>query len=145
MNENIGTVIRPYSLPLSLDYIDFDSSYIIDNGEFINLFIFDQNKPEFYESVFYVNDFSQIDLSKFEQLDESNESDINVRLLNLINQMRTDNRGVVQPLRIFFINEKSVMKDELTNLLCEDQYRDEPFYVDYLADVHSKIQGKMNH
>lgn len=27
-NENFGTVVKPYSLPLSLDYIDFDSKII---------------------------------------------------------------------------------------------------------------------
>jgi len=59
--------------------------------------------------------------------------------------MRTDNKGATQPLRIYFLNEKSIMKDELTSLLCEDQYRDELFYVDYLADIHSKIQNKMNY
>jgi len=79
-----------------------------------------------------------------DQLDENNENELNKRTLNLINQMRTDNKGVVQPLRIYYLNEKSVLKDELTNLLCEDQYRDEDFYVDFLAKVHSDIQSKLS-
>ena len=28
-DDNLGTHIRPYCLPLSIDYIDFDSNYIL--------------------------------------------------------------------------------------------------------------------
>ena len=104
----------------------------------------DQNKSEFYQSVFGCQSFKEINQNEFESLDEQNESDLNIRILNLINQMRIDNRGVTQPLRFFFINEKSIMKDELISLLCEDQYKDELFYVDYLAEVHQSIQNKMS-
>jgi len=143
-NENHATVMRPYTLPLSLDYVDIDSAFILDNGEFINVYVFDQIEESFYQDVFGVNSFSEINQAEQILLDESNESELNKRLLSLVGQMRTDNKGVVQPLRMYFLNEKTIHKDELINHLCEDQYRDETFYVDYLAEVHQNIQTKMH-
>lgn len=63
--------------------------------------------------------------------------------MNIINQMRADNGGPIQPFRTFFISEKNINNDELKSLLCEDQYKDEPYYVDYLAGIHKMIQEKL--
>lgn len=77
-------------------------------------------------------------------MDENSDDCLTQRIQNLINQMRTDNKGVTQPLRIYFLNEKQVTKEEVATMLCEDHYKDESFYVDFLADVHQNIQNKMN-
>ena len=59
--------------------------------------------------------------------------------------MRADNNSVTQPYRVFFITEKNISNNnELKSLLSEDSYKDEPYYVDYLANVHSLIQNKMS-
>ena len=58
--------------------------------------------------------------------------------------MKIDNKASVQPVKLNFLTEKTVNKEDLTCLLCEDQFRDESFYVDFLADVHASIQNKMN-
>lgn len=104
----------------------------------------DQIKNEFYESLFNVSTFKDIDVNEFSQLDETNENELNTRILNIVNQMRTDNKGIVQPLKIHYLTEKTIMNDELTSLLCEDHYKDEHFYVDYLAEIHQNIQTKMS-
>ena len=141
MNESTSVIQKPYSLPISLDYIDYDSSFLIDNGEFISIFILNQNKQEVYESLFNCDDYNTIEK---DNIDESNESELNIRLFNIINQLRQDNSGIVQPYRTFFINEKQIQNDELISLLSEDHYKEEPFYVDYLADIHGQIQSKMS-
>ncbi len=110
----------------------------------MSFFVFDQIEQSFYKEIFHVDSFSEINQLEFDQLDESNESEINKRLISLINQFRADNKGLVQPFRSYFLTEKTVLRDELTSLLCEDKYRDEPFYVDFLAEVHSIIQNKMS-
>ena len=38
-------------LRLSIDNIDFDSAYLIDNGDFIDLIIFDCIQYEFYDNI----------------------------------------------------------------------------------------------
>ncbi len=57
--------------------------------------------------------------------------------------MRNDNDEITQPYRTFFLTEKTVFNDELRGLLCEDNFKDEQFYVDFLADVHGQIQANM--
>lgn len=108
------------------------------------MFVFDQIQEEFYREVFLCNSYNDINQTEYEQLSEDNENDLNRRLLNLISQMRTDNKGSVQPVRIYYLNEKSIYKEELISLLVEDKYRDEPFYVDFLAEIHQNIQSKLN-
>jgi hypothetical protein len=102
-NENIPNyTTKPFIIPLSLDNIDFDCSYLIDNGEFIDLFIFNYNNEELYLELFGVYTWEEAS-NNYEALNESNESDLNVRVLNIINQLRKDNRGVTQPSRLNFI------------------------------------------
>lgn len=108
------------------------------------MFVFDLIEKSFYKDIFQVNSFEDINSLEFDQLDENNESDLNKRVINLVNQLRSDNKGFVQPFRPYFLNEKTVMRDELASLLCEDKYRDESFYVDFLAEIHQTIQSKLN-
>lgn len=58
--------------------------------------------------------------------------------------MRIENFGNIQPYRTFLYDQNCINKEDFASLLCEDQYKDELFYVDYLADVHVQIQSKMN-
>lgn len=87
-----------------------------------------------------MSEFSQITQ---DNLDEENISELNKRIFNLINQMRLLN-GSTQPIRLLFINESTILNDELRSLLSEDGYKDEQFYVDFLADIHGQIQNKLS-
>lgn len=55
-----------------------------------------------------------------------------------------DNKGINQPVRIYFLNEKEINKDELVSQMVEDSYKGEKFYVDFLAELHQKIQQKLS-
>jgi hypothetical protein len=46
-------------LPLSKDNIDFDCAYMIDNGEYINVFVFVQIEEAFYIDVFGVHSWDE--------------------------------------------------------------------------------------
>jgi hypothetical protein len=98
----LGYITKPVILPLSLDNIDFDCSYLIDNGEFIDLIIFNLNNEDIYLELFGVSTWEEASVN-FENLNEANDSDLNVRLLNIINQLRKDNKGLTQPIRLNFI------------------------------------------
>jgi hypothetical protein len=98
----LGYTTKPFILPLSLDNIDFDGSYLIDNGEFIDLIIFNLNNEDLYLELFGVSTWEEAS-ANFESLNEANESDLNIRLLNIINQLRKDNKGNTQPIRLNFI------------------------------------------
>lgn len=144
MEYTLDPTFYPIQLILSILIVSFIfnklGSYIIDNGEYINIFILNQNNPEVYQQLFEVNSFEEI---TYENINEANESDLNQRVVNIINQMRSDNGGQIQPYRTFFITEKNINNEELKSLLCEDQYKDEVYYVDFLAKIHKIIQDKL--
>lgn len=116
----------------------------MDNGEYLNIYIFDQINSLFYSEIFEVESFYKIDRSEIKQLDENNTNELNVRINNLINQFRQDNKGLNQPIRMYFLTEKDINKEELTSQMAEDSYLGEKFYVDFLAELHQKIQQKLS-
>ena len=75
---------------------------MIDNGDYIDLIIFNYNNEDLYQELFCVRCYDDA-CDNFDSLDEANDSDLNVRVLNIINQLRKDNKGLTQPLRILFI------------------------------------------
>lgn len=100
IDEELGEYIKPHLLPLSLDHIDFDSAYIIDNSEVINVFVFNYLNEEFYQEIFGVESFDTLLEQYIERLDENNTNDLNVRLFNIISQLRKENFGFTQPIKL---------------------------------------------
>jgi hypothetical protein len=102
-NEKFNIITKPYIIPLSLDHVDFYCAYLLDDGEFISIFIFNYINPQFYQELFGVDTFEEAANLNIEALDENNTSDLNQRLLNIISQLRKDNKGLTQPIRIYFV------------------------------------------
>ena len=102
-NEKYGNITKPYMLPLSLDHIDFYCAYLADDGEFISMFIFNYINPQFYQEIFGVDSFEEAANLGVESLDENNTNDLNVRILNIVAQLRKENRGPTQPIKIYFL------------------------------------------
>jgi protein transport protein SEC24 len=104
VNEKYTNLItKPYMLPLSLDHIDFYCAYLSDDGEYINLYIFNYINPQFYQELFGVESWEEAVQLDLEALDEGNTNDLNIRLLNIISQLRKDNKGFTQPVRLYFL------------------------------------------
>ncbi len=143
LNEQYGIIQKPYLLPLSKDNIDFDSAYLIDNGEFISIFIFNEIDNNFYNSIFGVETFEEILESGVNSLNEENDDELNRRILNIISQLRKENFGLFQPIRLFLFNNEDIKNPQLTNLLIEDEVNNECNYSDYLTQIYKKIQYKI--
>jgi len=142
-NEKYNIIQKPLLLRLSKDVIDFDSAYLIDNGAYIFLFIFDQIEGNFYNDVFNVADFDEAKKSEITSLNEENNSDLNQRLINIIGQLRKENGGYFQPVRIFFFREGGILNNNLTDLLKEDKINEYDNYPSYLCYIHNQIQNKI--
>lgn len=146
VKERYGNVQLPFMLPLSLDHIDFDSAYLIDNGEYIHLFIFNYINGEFYNELFNANDWNECverQITGLEQ-EENINSDLYIRINNTIDQLRRDNGGCNQVVKTFFLSDRMYNSVELMSLLIEDKFNDEPNYVDFLCKLHEDIQRNMN-
>ena len=143
VNEKYNIIQKPLLLRLSKDVIDFDCAYLIDNGCYIYLFIFNHIEGNFYYDMFGVQTYEEAK-DTVTNLDEENQSDINQRILNIVSQLRKENGGYFQPLRLFFFEESGIANPILANLLKEDKLDEYDNYPGYLCNLHREIQERID-
>ena len=143
INEKYNIIQKPLLLRLSKDVIDFDCAYLIDNGSYIYIFIFNQIEGNFYNDLFGVETYEEAK-NLGTNLDEENANDINQRLFNIISQLRKENSGHFQPIRLFFLEESGIHNPILCNLLKEDKINEYDNYPAYLCNLHKQIQERLN-
>ena len=142
-NEKYNIIQKPLLLRLSKDIIDFDCAYLIDNGCYIYIFIFNHIEGNFYKDIFGVETYEEAkNLSP--TLNEENESDLNQRLLNIITQLRKENSEHIQPIRLFFFEEGGIKNPILVDLLKEDKIDEYDNYPAYLCSLHREIQERID-
>ena len=140
LNEKYNIINKPLLLRLSKDEIDFDSAYLIDDGIFINIFIFNQINSNFYQDLFNIGNFYDLKNIGINELNQENQTELNQRILNLISQLRIENDDYVQPIRIFFFEQNDISNFILNQLLKEDELNGYSNYTEYLCTIHKKIQ-----
>jgi hypothetical protein len=96
----LGIYNKPHLLALSFDHIDFDSAFLIDDSEIINIYIFNYLNEEVYSDLFGVNSFENLLELNLENLDEGNTNPLNTKILNIISQLRKENNGRTQPIKL---------------------------------------------
>jgi hypothetical protein len=143
INEKYNIIQKPFLLRCSKDVIDFDAAYLIDNGCYIYLFIFNHIEGNFYNDMFGFETYEEAK-NNVTGLDEENQSDINQRLLNIISQLRKENSGHFQPIRLFFFEEGGIINPILANLLKEDKIDEYSNYPAYLCTLHREIQERID-
>ena len=141
-NEEYQMIQKPYVLPLSKDSIDFDNAYILDDGEYITVFIFDQIDEKFYIDLFGVSTWKEAKEVN-QNLSEDNQSDLNIRVLNIISQLKKENKGSYQPVRLMFYEDSGVYKQYTENYLIEDKVHNDCSYNDFLCGIHNEIKMKL--
>ena len=144
INEKYNIIQKPVLLRLSKDVIDFDCAYLIDNGCYIYLFVFNQINSNFYKDLFGVDTFEEANNLGISNIDEENQSDLNQRLLNIISQLRKENYGYIQPIRLFFFGESGINNPILVHLLKEDKIDEYDNYPAYLCNLHREIQERID-
>jgi hypothetical protein len=143
INEKYNIIQKPILLRLSKDIIDFDCAYLIDNGYYIYLFVFNHIEGNFYNDIFGVETYEEAKNSGITNLDEGNPSDLNQRLINIISQLRKENGGNYQPIRIIFLEDNGIKNPVLANLLKEDQIDIYDNYPSYLCMIHKEILARI--
>ena len=145
INEKLNIIQKPLWLRLSKDLIDFDQAYLIDDGIFIYIFIFNQVYNYFYQEIFDVDKFEETKNLKIKSLNNDNRSELNQRILNIISQLRKENNGYIQPVCLFFLDENGITNPILNCLLKEDQIGNVCNYPEYLCIIHQKIQERIEY
>ena len=144
LNEKYNIINKPLLLRLSKDEIDFDCTYLIDDGMYINIFIFNQINSKFYQDLFNIENFDNLKNMGMNELNQENQSELNQRILNIISQLRNENDECIQPVRIFFLEENDISNLIFNQLLKEDALNEYSNYPEYLCKIHQKIQESIN-
>ncbi len=108
INQQYGIIQKPYLLSLSKDNFNFDSAFLFDNWEYIFILIFNEINSQFYNDDFIVNSFDEIIENGIALLNEENKSDLNKRILNNISQLRKENSGHIQSIRLFLFSDRDI-------------------------------------
>ena len=129
---------------LSLEIIKLNRAYLILNGEFLDFFIFNKEKKEFYKLLFGKDDFISCRIDNVYNLNEIDlNNEIGEYLNNFIENKKYENFGNYMPLRLFFLNQNSCLKNDNFKLnFIEDSFYDEISYSDFLMSLHKKIEQK---
>ena len=143
INEKYNIIQKPLLLRLSKDVIDFDCAYLIDDGIFIYIYIFNEIDTNFYSDLFNVDSFKEAKNLGINSLDQENLCELNKRILNIISQLREENNKYIQTIRLFFLDENSINEPILNDLLKEDKIGQVCNYPEYLCTLHQKIQERM--
>ena len=143
INEKYNIIQKPLLLRLSKDVIDFDCAYLIDDGIFIYIYIFNEIDTNFYSDLFNVDSFKEAKNLGINSLDQENLCELNKRILNIISQLREENNKYIQPIRLFFLDENGINEPILNDLLKEDKMGQVCNYPEYLCTLHQKIQERM--
>lgn len=138
--NSLGIIQKPYMLRLSKDCIDFDSSYLVNDGEYISMYVFNSIQYDFYQHIFNLPTWSDCVEENVNDIFADDNIDLNVRIRNIIEEIRNENEGKIQPLRIYFLNENNFSNICLSQYLLEDEYESEKCYVDELCRLHKDIQ-----
>ena len=153
LNEKLNIIEKPYMLRLSKDSIDFDSAFLIDDGIYINIYIFEKIEFDFYKIIFNCQDWDDCIKNYITTIEDDGENnhdsnnDLKQRILNIISELRNENYGKIQPVRLYFLNERTwkVNKHIILKYLIEDNYNQYSNYVDFLCEVHRDIQKKIDY
>ena len=113
LNEKLNIIEKPYMLRLSKDSIDFDSAFLIDDGIYINIYIFEYIEFDFYKIIFNCQDWDDCIKNFITTIEDDGENnnnknnDLKQRILNIISELRDENYGKIQPVRLYFLNERT--------------------------------------
>jgi protein transport protein SEC24 len=138
-NENL--VILPKLIGSSLEFLKSSGVYLLNNGEFLMLFIGKEVSPNFIQQVWGIESFEDLfEAPDYWPLgDQGNE--LSHRVLAVVEEVRRRNPGSYSPLHFFFEghSDSALIK----KFLLEDNNSAELAYGDFLMRLHKVVVNKM--
>jgi hypothetical protein len=109
-HQTLPIIVKPYIYPLSLDSLDLHMSFLMDDGNFLNIIILSEINNLFIYENFGFDHFQELhkyfnnpNFNLGSYFDGRNDNDYNVRITNTITQLREENCGNYQALKVTLI------------------------------------------
>ena len=132
-------VVLGKNLAATDEKIDDNGIYLLDNGEFLFIYVKRGVDPIFLQHLFGVETFQ--DVINLPSFPEYVESEYFTKVMNIIEQLRKNKNSAYQPVRI--VTEKDPSEPYLLNLLVEDERLGDS-YSTFLCNAHKLIQDKLS-
>lgn len=151
IQENYGTIceesqfmIKPPCLPAAMDKMGMGEAFLIDNGEYLYLYLSSSVNDGFIQQVFGYHNFSDLKFNGITTFTPIEEQEASMKLSQLIEQIRNEKGGCTyQPLRLIYAGSKDE-KIIMESCLVEDSAdinKDFP-YSEFLCMLHKLIRNK---
>ncbi|KAI9033292.1 Sec23/Sec24 trunk domain-containing protein [Hyaloraphidium curvatum] len=136
-----GRMILPPNMRVSLERMEVDGAYILENGFQLFLWIGRQISQDFLRDVFGVDTVDQVQpsLRMLPELDNRRS-----QLIRAIVDYVQNQRYNYMQLQIVRHQIDPFLEVEYNNMLVEDKNQDNATYVDYLCSVHRQIQVELS-
>lgn len=111
---------KPNCYPASLEKLDSKNAYILDNGDYLYLYLGNQVSDTFIYNVFGYANFSDLKFNGVTTFAPLEGSDISATLSALIEQLRQEKSGCsYAPLRLVYAGDSNE-REMLESCLVED-------------------------
>lgn len=140
--EGTGDFKLPSLLRTSFSRLDPQGAYVLENGEYLFLWIGASIPPQWLQDVFGVDSLQKVDVSKgvLPKLDNPTSK----QLVGLVEYLQTQRpKGIARSI-VIARQQLDGAEVEFMNMLVEDANADAMSYVDYLCYVHKQIQDEVN-
>ena len=128
--------ILPPSLPLTHSSIKQDSAYLVQDNDFIYLFVTGNASEELLNELFGVSTLEEVNIDTGLPELETGHS---IRVANIVAEIRRRNTGLYLPLLVLTPMIKGMYDERLYSLLKEDNK--ERTYLFFLKHLHSRVQN----
>lgn len=128
--------ILPTTLPLTHSSIKQDSAYLLQDNDYIYLFVMSDPSEELLTELFGLTNLQDVMIDTGLPELESGHS---IRVANIVAEIRRRNNGLYLPLLVLTPMIKGMYEERLYNLLKEDNK--EKSYMFFLKHLHSRIQN----
>jgi hypothetical protein len=140
-DEDTNKIIKPLVTDSNFLSLGPEDLCIVDDGDYMYLYVGKALPNELIYDIFGYEDFSQLVHYGVRSLEVEMETDAYTRVINIVEQIRSENSGAFQP--IFVVLQDSVFYKNLRNFaLIEDSIaKNREFsYDDFLSHIHNVIR-----
>jgi protein transport protein SEC24 len=134
-----GAPMLPPTLPLSVEKLDSDGAFLLDDSVSLFLWLGRGVTQDFLEAVLQVSSMDGVDCSRLRLYPADNS--LSIRVNRLVNAVRSQRPHLLQSVRVLVA--KDPLEGRFLSKLTDDRAQASMSYVEFLCHIHRQIQNKV--
>ena len=135
-----GAPTLPQTLPLSLEKLESDGAFLLDDAVSLYLWLGRGLTQEWLDAVLQVRSMEGVDCSRLRLYPVDNP--LSSRVNRLVNAVRSQRPHLLQSVRVLVA--KDPLEARFLSMLTDDRAQASMSYVEFLCHIHRQIQSKFN-